>query len=221
MDATITNKTKVSVQLNTQLYAAPTSAGVAYATASASSSKQRDFLYQLIIHSHEQKITASLLKKWASEQSIQAAVKIFYRLQQLDYITGTTEQPEAISTGPLDNIVSHLIAALSNNNKAVLSDSNGLYIASSSYPHEVAEELAAMSVDLYGLYNRHQKLLVNNLNIATQAIAMVAPDGYSQLGFWPLHLGESVFFLILGGMPRLQHKNFSELVKLLATKYKL
>ncbi|MFK5895133.1 MAG: roadblock/LC7 domain-containing protein [Pseudomonadota bacterium] len=213
------NSQKVSVQLNTQLYAVPTPAGAVYATANGSSSKQRDFLYQLIIHNHEQKINAALLKKWGGSENIQTTVKIFYRLQQLNYITGSTEKPASIPSGQLDDILTKIISPLSNNNKAVLSDSNGLYIASSGYPHEVAEELAAMSVDLYLLYSRHQKLLVNNLNIATEAIAMIAPDGYSQLGFWPLHIGSNVFFLILGGVPQLQHKAFTVLVKLLASKY--
>lgn len=220
MDNPTKEKTKLSIQLNTKLYAVPTPAGAFYATASETSSKQRDFLYQLIVHNHEQKISGALLKEWGGKENIKSTVKIFYRLQQLGYITGTSEQPSSIPDGTLSDILTEMVAPLSINNKVVLSDSNGLYMVSSGYPHEVAEQLAALSVDLYGLYERHQKLLLNNLNIVTKGMAMVAPDGYSQLGVWPIHIGHNIFFLILGGAPQMQDYAFTDLVKFLATKYK-
>ncbi len=212
-------KQKVSAQLDTQLFAIPTPAGAFFATANSVPSSQKDFLYQLIINNHNHTISQDSILQWGGENELKSSIQIFYRLQQLGYIQGNPNQPESIPSGKLDEILANIIAPLSSNNKAILADSNGLYIATSGYPHEVAEELAAMSIDLNSLYQRHEKLLVNNLNIATGALAMVAPNGYSQLGFWPIHIGENLFFLILGGVPQLQHDSFTILVKLLATKY--
>jgi hypothetical protein len=215
---------KLKVQLDTSLFVVPTSQGAYYATATHTVEAQRSFLLQLIINNHRRRISQDLIKEWASDNQqdknpLSSGLKIFFRLQQLGYIEGEKKQPNQIPQGPLDDILPSIIGSLSANKKAILADNNGLYLASSGYPHEVAEELAAMSVDLYSLYSRHQKLLVNNLNIETGALAMIAPDGYSQLGFWPIHIGSTVFVLILGGVPQLQHKMFTVLVKLLATKY--
>jgi hypothetical protein len=105
--------------------------------------------------------------------------------------------------------------------KAILIGEGGFQIACAGYPHEAAEELAAMAVDLGGVYRRHEKLLKGNLKQSSEALALVAPDGRSALGFWPIYIGDQTFYICVEGPPQLNQKALFSLVQLLATRYRV
>jgi hypothetical protein len=208
-----------SIRLNSNLYAVPTPAGAFFATADSQMNPDRQFFFNLLKENHSKKIDKETLIHWSEKEKIEDAAKIIFHFQQLDYVRGSFTQPVGIPSERLDTLLPNLIAPLSLENKALLVDENGLYIASSGYPHEVAEELAAVAIDLNQLYLRHKQLLHGNLHLPGESFALVGPDGKSQLGFWPIYIGKQLFFIIVEGIPQLDQPAFVTLVKLLADRY--
>jgi|GEM_PF-75453 len=212
-------KSKTKVKLNSNLYTSLTPAGAFYVVANKKVTPQKEFLLNIAIHGHKNKISQEMLLDWSQNNSLTETIKTFYRFQQLGYVQGVVSPQKINIEGRLDEVLDQYMVNLSSTKQAVLADENGLYICSVGYPHEVAEELAAMSVDLIALYKRHQVLINNNLKIASESLALVDAQGRSQLKFIPLHIGEHCFALVLGGIPHLQSDSFTNLVKLLAIKY--
>jgi hypothetical protein len=119
----------------------------------------------------------------------------------------------------LESQLPSLLAALSDNGRALLADDNGLYYATAGFHHESAEEIAALAGDIMSLNRRHALLLKNNLNISSLAWSVSNPAGQSELGFFPLHVGQQSFVLVIGGTPRLQDEHFVTLIELLSRRY--
>jgi hypothetical protein len=61
--------------------------------------------------------------------------------------------------------------------------------------------------------------LKNNLNISSSAWAICDPTGRSELGFYPLHVGQQAFVLIIGGTPHLQGEEFVTMIQALSRRY--
>lgn len=212
-------KSKAKVRLNTDLYAYLTPAGAFYLVANKKMTTQKKFLLNILVHGHKYKMSQQSLQEWGGNTPLKDTIKTFYRFQQLGYVQGVNQPPKFITEGRLDDLLAQYMVKLSSTKQAVLADANGLYISSVGYPHEVSEELAAMSVDLMTLHERHQQLINNNLKIATESFALVDAQGRSQLKFIPLHVGEHCFALVLAGVPQLQTEFFTQLIQLLAIKY--
>ncbi|PIE40745.1 MAG: hypothetical protein CSA49_06885 [Gammaproteobacteria bacterium] len=145
------------------------------------------------------------------------AREILRHMQKLQWLQWVSE-PQSVKDGKLEDILPGILAPLSMSEKSLLADNQGFYIASNGIPHETAEELSALSADLASLYERHRGLLNGNLN-RPDNWAIVDAAGFSQLGFWPLHVGNELFFLVVDGMPRFDHPNFMQLVWVLCSRY--
>ncbi|MFA5732666.1 MAG: roadblock/LC7 domain-containing protein, partial [Acidithiobacillus sp.] len=68
--------------------------------------------------------------------------------------------------------------------------------------------------------SRHDRLLKNNLRVNTETWGLIDPAGRSELGFWPLFIGQQHFMLVISGTPRLQDQSFVTLVQDLDTRYR-
>jgi len=112
-----------------------------------------------------------------------------------------------------------ILKLLSSENKALLADSQGFYLSSSGFTHEASEELSALSGDLGSLYSRHKGIIKGNLNIKSGAFALVDAAGYSQLGFWPLYIGDILFMLVVSGVPKFDQQAFVNLIWILHKRY--
>lgn len=143
---------------------------------------------------------------------------IIRHMLKIDWLR-TSDQPKTVSKAPLEDLLPNVLPSLSSEKKVLLADGQGFYITSAGFPHETAEELSAVSADLSSLFERHSGLLQGNLNFSTGNWSLVDAGGFSQVGFWPLHIGKETFFLILQGMPRFDLSNFTELVWTLCTRY--
>jgi hypothetical protein len=62
-------------------------------------------------------------------------------------------------------------------------------------------------------------MLVNNLTIDSHAWAIVDAFGSSQLGFWPLFIGNSQFVITISGIPHFNRPDFVTLIWALSTRY--
>ena len=208
----------VELTLTGNLYAHTTPAGAYYAVGNPNTDNNRIALINVLRNSETAPLDANLVTRWTGENDPQNGLKVLFRLQRLGLIHGA-EAPAPAVTQRLEDILPTLLSRLSDTGKAILADDNGFYLVASGFPHETAEELAALAGDLLSLQKRHARLLKNNLNQGSEAWGLVDPSGRCDLGFWPLYMGKQMFVLIIGDTPRLQNQEFVTLVQALTRRY--
>ena len=204
--------------LTGKLYAHTTPAGAYYAVGNPNMDANRVTLVNVLRNSDQSPLGENQVTSWTGETDLQSGLKVLFRLQRLGLIHGA-ETPVPAVTQRLEDVLPTLLGRLSDTGKAILADDNGFYLAASGFPHETAEELAALAGDLLSLQKRHSRLLKNNLNQGSEAWGLVDPAGRCDLGFWPLYLGKQTFVLIIGDTPRLQNQEFVTLVQALTRRY--
>jgi hypothetical protein len=198
-------------------YGLPTPAGAYQAVSSPQPDPAKQLLLRLISEEASPLLTPDNLVEWTG-LSEQNALELLFRLQHLALLEGhvqTVESPQ----GPLEQILPELLPQLSGDGKALLADSQGFYLSSVGFPHETAEELSAVSAGLSSLYGRHQKLLLNNLGLASSHWALVDAAGNSRIGFWQFYIGKQRFYLVLSGLPQFNQSVFTQLIWSLAKRY--
>jgi hypothetical protein len=200
-------------------YAFPTPAGVFYAVGSEESDAARTLLLNLLAGGAKKPLSRSALAHLAETKNPDHALSLLYRLQRLNFVRGISVPREDPPDGALDELLPPLLARLAPSGKALLMNRGGSQIARSGFPYEVAEELAALAVSLGEVYDQHKPVLKGNLKQASEAFALVAPDGRSLLGIWPLHLRQERVYLCVEGPPQFNHEAFSSAVQLLAVRY--
>lgn len=146
------------------------------------------------------------------------AKAIFYQLQSLHLIQAEDKEV-CIPTGSLEVILPSLLKELSSTGKALLADDQGLHLAVSGFSIEIAEELSAVSGSVLALQSKHARFLTKNMNQKTTSWGIINPTGDSQLGFWPLSLGNAHFILVISDVPRLNRICFRNLIWMLCHKY--
>jgi len=206
-----------ALSLNSNLYPIASPAGAYYAVSSPEPDAARTLLLHILRLGHTIPLTEALLEEW-SGNNLEKGLETLYRLQRLDFVQGTAEPRPTLSIN-LEMQLPSLLEALSERGHALLADDNGLYYATAGFHHESAEEIAALAGDIVTLSRRHALLLKNNLNISSQAWSVSNPAGQSELGFFPLHVGQQSFVLVTGGTPQLQNEAFVTLVELLSRRY--
>ncbi len=194
----------------------PTPAGAYYAVAEAGDTPPRRFLCNLLRCQETPRLTRENLQHLG--EPFDQSPALLRRIQSLGWVQGL-DSPLAVLDKPLEDILPQLLSHLAEAGKALLADPQGFYLAASGFPHETAEELAALSADLMSLQDRHAGLLLNNLNLASQAWGVIDATGHSRLGIWPLHIGKHRFALVMTGISHFNHPDFVHLVWTLMTRY--
>ena len=198
----------MSESLNNK-YILPSPAGAFYST----STKEREPAKQFL-----QNLMTAKESTLFDEKKTDLNEELLMHIQKLKWLQ-VFDQPVAIPEGTIEDALPDLLQKLSSESKALLADDQGLYLASTGFTHEASEELSALSGDLSSLYARHQGITKGNLNIRSSAFSLVDAAGYSQLGFWPLYIGNMTFVLVIAGTPRFDQTAFVELVWLLHKRY--
>ena len=112
-----------------------------------------------------------------------------------------------------------LLPALSSEGRALLVDAQGFVAGATGFTPEAAEALAALSADLGILHERHRRHFPTSIGLPTSAWALVDGAGNSEVGFWPLHIGDEHFVLTILGIPRLHQQAFTDLIWVLMLRY--
>ena len=205
-------------ELNQGLYIAPTPAGAYYSVSSDEETPSRRLLHILLQHDASPLLTIEKLKAWKGVDDEEVALDMLYHAQNLGWVEGLDQQLPA-PDGVLEDILPEFLSALSDTGKVLLADAEGLYISSHGFAHETAEELSALSADLANLHERHRLLLCNNLGLNTSAWSLVDAAGNSQIGFWPMYIGEQRFVLVISGLPYLNQPALTRLIWALSMRY--
>jgi hypothetical protein len=204
-------------ELVSGLYLAPSPAGAYYAASSTNDDPSRRVLLGLMAGEESPALTLENLQA-LTRLNAESSLEHLYRMQSQHLIQGLGE-PRRMIEGSLEKVMPGILADLARHNKALLADAQGFYLASHGFHHETAEELAGLSADLGNLHQRHQGLISGNLALQTSAWALINAGGNSEIGFWPLYIGQHRFVLILTGLPNLNQAATVDLVWALTKRY--
>ncbi len=200
------------------LYLSPTPAGAYYAVSSAEQDKPRQFLRRLLLQTVTPALTLENLSQLTGNDVTEKSCELLYHCQKLNWVQGLGAQ-ESYPSDLLENILPELLGKMSESGKVLLADIQGLYLASHGFPHEVAEELSALSAELTTVHERRSGVLMNNLGMSSNAWGIIDVFGNSQIGFWPLFLGKNRFVLVISGVPHFNQPEFVKLIWTLSIRY--
>jgi hypothetical protein len=204
-------------ELNNGLYINITPRGAYYAV----QDNADDVTRSVLIHLLNSEETPSLGEETVSEicdLGVEDGSNLIHRMQTLGLISGQKEL-EMAPQDSFEDILPDLLGSLSDSKKVLLAEHSGLYLGASGFPHEAAEELAAISANLSEVYQRHKRLLHGNLRFNQRAWGLIDAAGNSEVGFWPLYIGYNQFALVIHGMPQLNRPAFKKLVWSLMRRY--
>ncbi len=198
------------------LYATP--AGAYRAVSAPDDDKSRRFLQRLMQLSTTPELTLPGLCQLAEIEDETKVLELLHHCQRLGWVQGLNTEISA-PTGAIEDVFPAILGKISEDGKVLLADEQGFYLVCSGFPHEVAEELSALSADLMTVHKRRSGLLINNLGIDSHAWAIVNAYGCSQIGFWPLFIGEHTFVIVISGIPHFNQDEFVSLIWMLSTRY--
>ena len=200
------------------LYIHPTPGGCYHAFSNPTDSAAKHLLRSLLKSDRSPALTLDGLKEWSRIDDDEQAFSLLERLQKIGWVQGFNSPIKSIDK-PLEDALPDLLLTLGSQNKVLLADAQGFYLAAHGFPHEVAEELSALSASLADMHERRSGLLLNNMGLNSSAWSLADSNGNSLLGFWPIYIGKLRFVLAISGMPRLNQPNFVQLVWMLNRRY--
>jgi hypothetical protein len=209
---------KDQYQLLENVYISPTPAGAYFCVSANTDSPSRKLLQSLLKETTTTLLDLDDLLVLTEMKDKKDLYDLLYRMQSLGWLDGVEEQ-EFVPSGGLEDILPDLLMGLSDSGKALLADEQGFYVSAQGFPHETAEELSALSADVFSMYERHQGLLKNNLGLETSAWALIDAAGNGHIGFWPLWIGKHRFVLIVKGVPLLNQTALLTLIWVLSIRY--
>lgn len=195
-----------------------TPAGAYYAASAREPTAARRMLFALLDHTVTPSLSPDKVCLWTGVRSANEAMDLLYRMQTVGWIRGL-RAPQTAPNTHMERDVPALLKELAADGRALLADSQGFFLSVSGFTHETAEALGALAADIGVLATRHDGLVRENLGIDSAAWSVVDASGHSQLGFWPLYIGDQHFILVLGGEPCLHRTAFAQLVWGLARRY--
>lgn len=199
-------------------YLAPTPAGAYFSVSGTEETPARQFLQFLLAQENSFELSTENLQKYMPVESSEDTSALLAHMQKLGWVQSLEQSLEA-PTERLETILPDMLEQLSASGKALLADDQGFYISSSGFPHETAEELSGLSASLATLHDRYRGVLKNNLGESSSAWGLVDAMGNSQIGFWPMFIGEHRFGLVIGGLPQLNRPALISLVWALMMRY--
>lgn len=200
------------------MYLYSTPAGVYQAVSSPTADKSRRLIQHLLQMEQSPLLSEKMLLGLTEMDDEQKALEILHHCQKLGWVQGV-KAAVASPVGALEDLLPVLLGKLTEHGKVLLADEQGFYLASNGFPHEVAEELSALSADLATVHKRRSGLLYNNLGIGSHAWAIVDAFGNSQIGFWPIFIGNHRFVIVMEGVPHFNQTEFVTLVWALSKRY--
>jgi hypothetical protein len=203
--------------LQDNLYLGVTPAGSYYAVQDSSDEAGRTFLQRLLQNPETPLFSIQLASEYSGlDQS--SSLEFIHWLQNAGLVYGS-DAPEEAPQDRLENILPDLLRPIADSEKVAIAESQGLYLGAAGFPHEAAEELAAMSTELTKTYDRHKPLFSGNLRLKQRGWGLIDGTGSSEIGFWPLFIGDEIFTLIAEGLPQFNQGAFRQLIWALSIRY--
>ena len=204
--------------INNGLYLSVTPHGAYAAVQNNTADITRDVIYKLLQKKETPALNNDTLAEIFSESQQDDALDLLHKMQELGLLSGQKES-EQFESAKLEEMLPITLAALSDTKKALLAESSGLYLGTSGFPHEAAEELAAVSASLSEVSKKHSGLLQGNLRFKQHAWGLIDAAGNSEVGFWPLYIGDNQLTLIIHGLPQFNSPEYKRLIWALVRRY--
>lgn len=144
------------------------------------------------------------------------ALTVLALAQDAGWIEGCTDEPQT-PPGPLGIELPALLAPLSDVGQAALVDDQGFPLSSVGFAPEIEAELAVLAAEVVSLQRRRTTFAASPT--AATGWGLVDRHGATTVAIFPLSIGVQPFVLILGGLPRLNHPSFVQLVTALSRRY--
>ena len=201
-----------------KLFLYPTPLGCYFAISSDKEDKSRNFIKNLLQLDETPPLNAETLMDLMDVESEEKALTLLHHCQKIGWVQGLSESIKS-PEGSLELILPSLLSELSETGKILLADDQGFYLACHDFPHEVAEELSALSAEMASMHQRRSGVLMDNLGLGSHAWSVVDLFGNSQTGFWPVFIGNSRFVIIISGVPHFNQPNFVTMIWALNIRY--
>lgn len=196
----------------------PTPAGAYYAACSREDTPARRFINALLTQSATQALTLENLQGLMALNDAQKCYELLLHCQTMNWLQGAP-QARHYPAGVLEDILPGLLKPMSESGKIILADMQGFYVSGQGFTQEIAEELAALSAELAIVHERRPASLMKVMGITSHAWGMIDVFGNSQLGFWPLFIGNHRFVIVIAGVPHFNQPEFVDLVWALSKRY--
>ncbi len=200
------------------LYLYPTPGGAYFATATTDEDRSRRFIQALLKQRTTPKLDVENLKVFMNMEDEQKCLDLLLHCQKLGWVQGIEESMQH-PQGSLEDILPGLLNNICESGKILLADDQGFYLASHGFPHEVAEELSALSAEIATVHQRRSGLLMKNMGLASSAWGIVDAAGNSKVGLWPIFIGGTRFVLVLSGVPHFNQPDYVSLIWALSIRY--
>lgn len=199
-------------------YLTVTPYGAWKAVARADDSPSRRILLAILGEAMSPLLTAENACLWSGESDPGRALELLLPLQE-EACLESWPQPRMAPVGTLESTLPVLLAALTDDHKAVLADRMGFCLAMAGYPAETGEALAALGADILSVADRQSDALSKLGDHLLDGWGNVDAAGISGLSFWPMHVGRVRLALTVSGRPRFNQGSFAELVWALCVRY--
>jgi hypothetical protein len=162
-----------------------------------------------------QKVSVETLRKFVGSAD---PLQLLYWMEKSKWIAGRAES-ETLAAQHIETDVPFLLGQLSGDGKAVLADHQGFHLVSAGFAQDVAEELAIFAAGISSIQDKHSELIRSKLRLGTVAMAVIDSGGNSELGCWPLYIGEHHFMLVVSGIPKFDQTAYLHLIWALCKRY--
>lgn len=200
------------------LFIHPTPSGAYYAVSAKDTDISRQFLKALLKQQTSPQLNIENLQLLMQLEDEEKCLQLLHRCQKLGWVQGINKAIN-FPQQAMENIIPDMLKNITETGKALLADDQGFYLACIGFPHEVAEELSALSAEIAIVHERRSGVLMKNLGLASHAWAVVDATGNSQVGCWPLFIGKTRFVIAISGMPKFNQPDFVNLVWTLSIRY--
>ena len=207
-----------ALRVANDLFVRPTPTGAYWAVSAPEPTPRRDLLASLLRSPVAPPLTVDNVRAWTGLIDEEEALDVLLKAQGAGLVEGHHEQTSAL-TGSLEEILPVLLSPLSEDGRVLLVDEQGFDLATVGFDEQVADELAALAADLASLHSRHRDTVRGGADLDSSAWALVDSFGNSQVGFWPIYLGDERFILIVGGLPHLNDPALAKLIWTLSIRY--
>lgn len=205
-------------QYHSELFMSPTPAGAYYCVSGKQKTPARKLLQHLLLSTYTPEFSLEKIQQILHYDNRDEIIELILLCQKMGWLGGI-EQAMKLPSGNLEEILPGLLIELSDISTALLADSQGFYICAQGFSEENAEEISALSADIASMHDRHQHLIQDKLDLYTSAWSIVDAAGNSQIGFWPMFIGDQRFVLVIQGLPQMNQMQLTNLIWALYHRY--
>jgi hypothetical protein len=208
------------LELADDVWVRPSPGGAYLAATQREPTAERTLLRALLREPSTPRLEIGALCRWLEIDDPGRATEILWLMQCDALVEGLDEERRAPDSA-LEDLLPGMLAPLSEAGRALLADQQGFCLSTVGFSDGAAVELSALGADVASLEARHNFAVLASEDDRNQAHAWALVDaaGNSEVGFWPLQIGGTVFVLVLAGLPRFNHPCFVDLVWALSVRY--